>query len=298
MRMTSLVLQNTDAEEEEEKEENLARQLDEIEALKSIIGEDQVRCVSADDGNLNISLLCTSPGGTLSATLKASLGPGYPSVAPPSSIYVAPCESGKNIGNGFSLFGFEGCTERFALVWADAAGAVCLYDCFVWLHERLTDLEEDNRNAVEEEAKMMEEEALMRTQALLDRQQRPSTHFGRRCIYSHHIIASSKRSAVCQTAKELGLSGISKIGWPGIIVFEGDEEACKEAVRFLTSLRWKQFVVRGEEVIKIEDGENVNSLRKFPTFSEYGAKEMKAAAAACREVGLENLFLTAMKIYK
>ena len=146
----------------------------------------------------------------------------------------------------------------------------------------------------------MEEEALMRTQALLDRRRRPPTHFGRRCIYSHHIIASSKRSAVCQTANELGLSGLSKIGWPGVIVFEGDEEACKEAVRFLSSLRWKQFVVRGEEVLKIkyEDGETLDSLRKFQSFSEYGAKQMSEAAAACREVGLENLFLTAMKIYK
>jgi hypothetical protein len=37
---------------------------------------------------------------------------------------------------------------------------------------------------------------------------------GRRCCYSHHIIAPGKRQAVMQWALQLGLAGLSKIGWP------------------------------------------------------------------------------------
>ena len=59
-----------------------------------------------------------------------------------------------------------------------------------------------------------------------------------------------------RTALQLGLSGISKIGWPGVIVIEGDENACQEYVRYVSSLRWKQLTVRGEEVYEMKEEDN------------------------------------------
>ena len=72
----------------------------------------------------------------------------------------------------------------------------------------------------------------------------------------------------------------------------------KEYVRYLSGLRWKQLTVRGEEVIDMSPTDTIESLRAFPKgFQEFGEKEMSLAAAACRDVGLEALFKTAMKIY-
>jgi hypothetical protein len=58
---------------------------------------------------------------------------------------------------------------------------------------------------------------------------------GRRMIYFHHIINEGKREMVSSWAIQLRLGGYSKIGWPGLVVVEGSEEACKER-----SLPWKR----------------------------------------------------------
>ena len=39
---------------------------------------------------------------------------------------------------------------------------------------------------------------------------------GRRIIYSHHIISSTKRKDLLRLAKQYNLGGYAKIGWPGI----------------------------------------------------------------------------------
>ena len=54
-------------------------------------------------------------------------------------------------------------------------------------------------------------------------------------IYFHHIINEGKREMVSSWAIQLRLGGYSKIGWPGLVVVEGSEEACKER-----SLPWKR----------------------------------------------------------
>jgi len=46
---------------------------------------------------------------------------------------------------------------------------------------------------------------------------------GRRIIYSHHIISSTKRKDLRQLATHYKLGGYMKIGWPGIIIIEGHE---------------------------------------------------------------------------
>ncbi|KAG7402183.1 RWD domain-containing protein 2B [Phytophthora boehmeriae] len=120
---------------------------------------------------------------------------------------------------------------------------------------------------------------------------------GRRAIYFHHIIASNKRRVVKEWALELQLGGFSKIGWPGVVIVEGEETNVQEYVRRLQHLRWKQITVRGEQT---EETDNVclDAMRRLPcSFQEFPENGMSEVAAACRAAGLEDLFLTIMKIY-
>jgi len=123
-----------------------------------------------------------------------------------------------------------------------------------------------------------------------------TTTLGRRLIYSHHIIAKSKRKAIADLTNEYTLGGYAKIGWPGIILIEGAEDDCIAFVAELRSMRWQYLVVRGEEQ---ETVSVLDDARKFPRkFEELGEDQMSYLAGVCREVGLERLFLTSMKIYK
>lgn len=124
----------------------------------------------------------------------------------------------------------------------------------------------------------------------------PVVVLGRRAIYFHHIINENKRRVVQDWALELQLGGFSKIGWPGIVIVEGAESDCQEYVRRLQHLRWKQMVVRGEQ---IQQGETMDAMRSLPKgFQEFPTNGMSALAAACGAAGVTELFLTTMKIYK
>ncbi|RHY24984.1 hypothetical protein DYB32_008580 [Aphanomyces invadans] len=115
-----------------------------------------------------------------------------------------------------------------------------------------------------------------------------SSEIGRRTIYFHHIIAPGKRQVIKDWAKELQLGGFSKIGWPGVIVVEGIEANVQEYVKRLQHLRWKQMVVRGEQID--------TTRRLEPKFVEL--TDMSILASQCADAGLTDLFLTAMKIYR
>ena len=113
--------------------------------------------------------------------------------------------------------------------------------------------------------------------------------------YSHHIIAESKRAAICALAKHLQITGMVKVGWPGAIICEGDERNVQNFVSCLQGWRWKQLTVRGEEVLDVSGG--LDELRAFDGWLGE-TTEMRVIADACRERGVEALFLTLMKIYR
>eukprot|EP00903_Cladosiphon_okamuranus_P014881 g13780.t1 len=120
---------------------------------------------------------------------------------------------------------------------------------------------------------------------------------GRRLIYSHHIIATQKRTGIVKAARELGLGGFSKVGWPGVIVIEGEESSCEDFVGTLRGWRWKHLAVRGEEKVRLSGGRTLDQERLLPLpLEELGEREgVSALAARCREAGLGELFSTLLR---
>jgi hypothetical protein len=119
---------------------------------------------------------------------------------------------------------------------------------------------------------------------------------GRRLIYFHHIINKTKREIVMKEAIANELCGYSKIGWPGVVVVEGEESNVQAYVRHLFSLRWQEIRVRGEEQIPCKEGETIDSLRQLPRgFEELGEHQMSVLAGHMREAGLEELFRRLLK---
>jgi hypothetical protein len=111
---------------------------------------------------------------------------------------------------------------------------------------------------------------------------------GRRLVYSHHLISKTKRADIKDLASHYGLTGYMKIGWPGIILIEGGEENCNQFYDDIRKWAWKYLVVRGEQ-------QEENGIRKFSSFIE--TEDMSIVAQHCRQVGLEALFKTSMKVY-
>ncbi|KAM4589256.1 RWD domain-containing protein 2B [Fundulus diaphanus] len=99
--------------------------------------------------------------------------------------------------------------------------------------------------------------------------------FSRLWIYSHHIYNKSKRKNILEWSKELGLSGFSMPGKPGIVCVEGPQSACEEFWSRVKVLTWKKIMIRHREDVTLnrpgEDNErleSMDSLRKFTGFEE------------------------------
>ncbi|PSK33518.1 hypothetical protein B9Z65_7405 [Elsinoe australis] len=80
-------------------------------------------------------------------------------------------------------------------------------------------------------------------------------------IWSHHLLATSKRKDIIAWSRELHLSGFSRPGYPGAIVVEGDKDNVDEFETRIKALRWQALQVRGEEVgegrVLVRDGKAV-----------------------------------------
>ena len=111
------------------------------------------------------------------------------------------------------------------------------------------------------------------------------TELTRRLIYSHHIIAPSKRSGLRECAQILGVTTLVKIGWPGAICLEGPKDRVDAFVNHITRWRWKQLAVRGEQ-----DADERALPRIFLETSD-----MSTFAGHLRAAGLQELFLRLFK---
>jgi hypothetical protein len=125
--------------------------------------------------------------------------------------------------------------------------------------------------------------------------------FTRHLIYSHHIISKIKRADIKALASEYQLSGYMKIGWPGLLILEGREDDCLAFYDEIRGWNWQYLVIRGEQqhslVVPSTSTEDqiITANRKFDQFQE--VDDMSVVAQHCREVGLEALFRTSMKVY-
>jgi len=124
--------------------------------------------------------------------------------------------------------------------------------------------------------------------------------FGRRLIYSHHIISKVKRADIKDLAAHHQLTGYMKIGWPGLLIIEGREDDCLAFYDTIRRWNWQYLVVRREErddlvVPAMNEEKSLQDHRFFKSFLE--VEDMSTVGQHCREVGLEAFFATSMKRY-
>ena len=129
---------------------------------------------------------------------------------------------------------------------------------------------------------------------------RRDASIARRLIWFHHIKASGKRKAAQSWAKELGLGGFSKPGYPGIIVVEGRFDDCETYVSRLKRLSWKAMSVRVAED-DAADALEPNAVGREPgrrlpaAFEELPENGLGVMGEALREAGLEHMLEAALK---
>ena len=67
-------------------------------------------------------------------------------------------------------------------------------------------------------------------------------------IWLHHLLATSKRKLALHPSISFNLiSGITKPGYPGVLLFTGSQKAVDEHVSELKAQNWQAFQVRYEE---------------------------------------------------
>lgn len=172
----------------------------------------------------------------------------------------------------------------------------------------------------------------------------------------HHIKSPKKRRSIAEWAHELRVGGFAKLGYPGVMVLEGNSVDVDKFVLRLKAQQWKAMAVRGERAgaplpsaaaldaarrlggsarkvqvrpcaltctqqrtpkaaaswavlgeqlacwcgvighsCSCKDAGNDRSRRWV---QEMGDKELGALGAVCRDAGLEDLFLAALKLEK
>ncbi|KAF8423053.1 hypothetical protein EV426DRAFT_534605 [Tirmania nivea] len=69
----------------------------------------------------------------------------------------------------------------------------------------------------------------------------------RALIWSHHLLSTQKRKNILAWSKELMLGGVSRPGYLGVILAEGEKNNVQELMTRLKSLSWQALQVRHEE---------------------------------------------------
>lgn len=66
-------------------------------------------------------------------------------------------------------------------------------------------------------------------------------------IWSHHLLAPSKRRDLSALCSSLSLWGLFKLGYPGYLCFEGRRCDVEEALKEVKTWQWAAIMVRSEE---------------------------------------------------
>lgn len=108
-------------------------------------------------------------------------------------------------------------------------------------------------------------------------------------IWSHHLLATSKRRDIQSWSKDLCLGGFARPGYPGAVFAEGDQDQIDEFVRRLKQLRWQALQVRCEEVVeKRICGDGREGVREVEGLGEI-AEKLKETDPECASMFLEGM---------
>jgi hypothetical protein len=69
-------------------------------------------------------------------------------------------------------------------------------------------------------------------------------------VWFHHIKNTNKRKNIVAWARELGIGGYSKPGFPGVLIAEGHSVDVREYLSRIRGLSWQAMQVRGEQMIQ------------------------------------------------
>jgi hypothetical protein len=82
-------------------------------------------------------------------------------------------------------------------------------------------------------------------------------------IWIHHLLSTTKRKAILALE---ALRGLSKPGYPGILVLQGPKDALDNAVTNLKAMKWQAMQVRAE--IECNDKQLKDGIHEVEKVSE------------------------------
>ena len=261
--------------------ESLQRAVTEIEVIESIYGsghltvrtpEELQAAIAAIESNetsfdgLRLKLDLNIQSSDVKARMHCTLPPGYPESSS-LQVSVSSATLQRSVEDDISMRLQEKAEE---LIGVEA------------IMELAQNLEEMLKVAVEVESALCSENL-----EEVSTSSRPC--LGRRWIWVHHITSSERRKSIVREARELGLAGYLKPGYPGVVVVEG--ESCDEFVKWIKGNKsrpggfgrnWGHHV-RGE--VNVTDGKRRLQL-EFRELND----DMKGLSALCSEHGLSEEF--------
>ncbi|GAA5972705.1 hypothetical protein JCM11641_002985 [Rhodosporidiobolus odoratus] len=137
-------------------------------------------------------------------------------------------------------------------------------------------------------------------------------------LWSHHLLATGKRKDIVAWSTELELFGLSKPGYPGVIVIEGLQDQVDEFVHRIKQLQWKALQVRCEQdgpVVSppssvspaeastwvVRNRSQLGSIISRDSTDKICVREVEGlneVGEIMKKAGLYEVFLTAMKLNK
>lgn len=230
----------------EKLQENLQKQLDEIEMLESIFPKE----FKFEEGTNSDCLRNYLEGKTndpppfIDFTINVTndqaqkfemcvtLSQDYPNALP--DIYLRHSEMSRTQASALN----KACCDYLATL---ERGEPCIYSAVVWLQESAQNF---TTNIVETKS----DDGVNSSEKLV-----------RYWIYSHHIYNKTKRREILYLAGRLNITGFCMPGKPGIICVEGHESDCSQWWASIRSMTWQKIMCKVTEDAK---------SRRFQTFQE------------------------------
>jgi len=133
--------------------------------------------------------------------------------------------------------------------------------------------------------------------------QAPNSHaspIARTLLRSHHLLSTQKRKSILTWSSELSLWGISKVGYPGIIIVEGRKEDVEEFERRIKGLNWLALSTRWQEVDPIDASEEklggVVGARPGQKGRVIEVESVSEVGEMMRLAGLEDMFQSVFRV--